>query len=886
MGRNTMSLSIIRRSITLLLTLLVAIGSGSMLMATASWADQTNTSEHDMQNVSDGTLTWGINSEWRKYITGGIANGHIKAEAPATVDDNHRVTWTEATGEINPVAGTGTITYRGSMLSQGHQGVGVPEGSWALDQKFTDIQITLTSPTTAKMSAIVDQPGEAGFPQYNQQRVEIVDLEFTHDELQAGQVDAKAFFTEDGADVFARTNENYQPGKQVDNVKFGIDQAAPPTEPETPVKPAALAVTVSSSTVYEGETVTLNATVTPQLAGRVEFKNSDGTVLAEAATQQGKAQFKTNSLSRGDHTIRAEFTPDSAEYSTAAKNITVSVIKKSSSEGASSSGVQGSMEWGVKESFRNYVTGGIANGKITPSGGAKQARGNGAFTFPQADSGTTWNGSSGKIQYAGNVNFYGHSGVMDVTLSNPVIVVENSNSATLQTTSQGKTITLATIDLAKAKKQELGGDAVRFSSAPVNLHSQGKQFFSHGSSEFYATGEELDRITLTIGEGTKHGTAKPPAASPKSQSNASSNDSSTPAVAETSGEGSAAGSMKWGVSDYFAAYTTEKAGSSSCPTPSKHCAGGQIETSGVGSGWVFPQATGGDWDEENQTGTVNFSGVVNFKGYGMSMFLVSNPSITVQDASTATLHTGNNTSHGKASYPLDLAQGTKTENANGSVTWSNVPVNGSLAGVSASQSIDLDPVTFTVGTASNESFGTSAAGSGEDDESQYEAADTPPTTEGLEVLTPEDQIRQGGRIKIKAEGFDAEDSGVLAVLYENSDGAEPIVLDDTAVADEHGTVEWSGTLPSDATGEHIITLQGSSDAGAEIDILLARATAAMDTTVPTSPNTASSDVLLALTGMQPWEWWASAGSLLSIAGCSTLLVARHRRMQAGSLTDG
>src|SRR5699024_3131049 len=173
---------------------------------------------------------------------------------------------------------------------------------------------------------------------------------------------------------------------------------------------------------------------------------------------------------------------------------------------------------------------------------------------------------------------------------------------------------------------------------------------------------------------------------------------------------------------------------------------------------------------------------------------------------------------------------------------------------------------------------------GDDDEaSQYEAADTPPTTQGLEVLTPADKIRQGGRIKVRAEGFDAADSGVLAVLYEN--GGAPIVLDDTAVADEDGTVEWSGTLPRDATGEHVITLQGSSAAGAEIDILLAQATAAVDTTEATSPNEGS-DLLLALTGMQPWEWWASAGSLLSIAGCSSLLVARHRRAQAWSVTNG
>src|SRR5699024_2739546 len=141
---------------------------------------------------------------------------------------------------------------------------------------------------------------------------------------------------------------------------------------------------------------------------------------------------------------------------------------------SSGSEVEGSIDWGVRKSFRDYVTGGIAQGKITASGGAEQAAGNGSFSFPQAADGTDWNGTMAEIQYAGNVNFYGHDGVMDVTLSNPVIVVEDSSSAKLQTQFQGNNITLANIDLSKAKKQELDGQAVRFSSAPVTLHSQGQ----------------------------------------------------------------------------------------------------------------------------------------------------------------------------------------------------------------------------------------------------------------------------------------------------------------------------------------------------------------------------------------------------------------------------
>ena len=87
------------------------------------------------------------------------------------------------------------------------------------------------------------------------------------------------------------------------------------------------------------------------------------------------------------------------------------------------------------------------------------------------------------------------------------------------------------------------------------------------------------------------------------------------------------------------------------------------------------------------------------------------------------------------------------------------------------------------------------------------------------MLTPADRIRAGGRIQLQASGFDADDTGVLVVLYGTGDDTGPIVLDEGAAADADGLVTWSGTLPDDVTGDHVITLQGSFDAGAEIEIL-------------------------------------------------------------------
>lgn len=49
----------------------------------------------------------------------------------------------------------------------------------------------------------------------------------------------------------------------------------------------------------------------------------------------------------------------------------------------------GTLDWGVKQSFRSYVVGTVAKGEITTSDGASQASGNGAFTFVDATGSTT-----------------------------------------------------------------------------------------------------------------------------------------------------------------------------------------------------------------------------------------------------------------------------------------------------------------------------------------------------------------------------------------------------------------------------------------------------------------------------------------------------------------
>lgn len=87
--------------------------------------------------------------------------------------------------------------------------------------------------------------------------------------------------------------------------------------------------------------------------------------------------------------------------------------------GAASTEVRGGLDWGVKESFRNYLKGGVAKGDVAASNGAK-INANGSYHFPAA----SFNATSKIAAYSGTVSMTGHDGALQVQLSNLRVDVE------------------------------------------------------------------------------------------------------------------------------------------------------------------------------------------------------------------------------------------------------------------------------------------------------------------------------------------------------------------------------------------------------------------------------------------------------------------------------
>lgn len=166
--------------------------------------------------------------------------------------------------------------------------------------------------------------------------------------------------------------------------------------------------------------------------------------------------------------------------------------------------VEGSLVWGVKSSFRSYVTGSIAKGAISLSGGASSS--GGAFRFGQT--GTDWTSSFGTstTSYGGSVRFTGHSGILDLTFSNPRVRIDSASSGTLIVTVNGSTVEMGRLNLAAASRSNVDG-GVSYSNVPVTLTAAGARVFSYGSSQFYSAGEAMDSASFVIGANATGGAA-------------------------------------------------------------------------------------------------------------------------------------------------------------------------------------------------------------------------------------------------------------------------------------------------------------------------------------------------------------------------------------------
>ncbi|WP_327252476.1 HtaA domain-containing protein [Streptomyces sp. NBC_01244] len=194
------------------------------------------------------------------------------------------------------------------------------------------------------------------------------------------------------------------------------------------------------------------------------------------------------------------------------------------------------VDWGVRRTFREYVSGSIGQGKWELADGAQD--GGALFRFPQGEG--AYDGAKGTLDaaFAGSVHFTGAH--LDLKLAKLTAKVENGKgvlSADVTTGTDTKTaVPLVEFD-AKGLKTE--GGLATLTEAPATLTEGGAQAFkSMAAVSMYAAGTEMDPVSLAV---ALDGAAKLPALPNLGSTAAPPAPAATPAAAAKADESSNTG---------------------------------------------------------------------------------------------------------------------------------------------------------------------------------------------------------------------------------------------------------------------------------------------------------------------------------------------------------
>ncbi|MEU2597136.1 HtaA domain-containing protein [Streptomyces hirsutus] len=287
----------------------------------------------------------------------------------------------------------------------------------------------------------------------------------------------------------------------------------------------------------------------------------------------------------------------------------------------------GRLDWGIKSSFQSYITGPVAKGSFSLTGGAATVGGSG-FRFHSATGG--YDGETGgfRASFSGGVRFLGHATEsgghqLDLTISSPTVSVSGS-SGTLYVdvvskargtgaVTTSRQVPFASLSLGGIDMRG-GGTSVVLDNLPATLTSQGARSFAG----YYTAGTALDPVSLSA---DVQQAAARPSGTPESKSK-------SPEFKETAKKKQAAkdgaeladGAVDWGVRRTFREYVTGDIAK-----------GGWTLSSGALDGGALYRFPGGEGTFEDGDLTAAFDGTVRFTGENGLDLRLSAVRVTVED---------------------------------------------------------------------------------------------------------------------------------------------------------------------------------------------------------------------------------------------------------------
>lgn len=417
--------------------------------------------------VESGTLSWDIRESFLKYLAS-FAHGSVNVEGmEKTAAGGFK--YTQASGVYNPETKTGQINFAGTAEFTGHNG--------QLKSTIKNMRLVVVN-GKGTLVADVDALTRDG-------------KSVSKTGLAIAEVDLSSASVKDG--VFSAQNAAVSLTDEGSDVLFagqyrGADNA---------MAPLSFSVKLSEQTAE-------NTVEVPRVS---ENKSSDNKGSENGSSDNSSSNSSDSSGANGSGSNGSAGTSGSVSNGGSSSNgsvsnnpaqpvcVPVTRTREVQEQGASDGTIKSAnLGWGVRDSFRNYVRGGIANGSWELNGTSYSSD---AFNWSNGTG--TFKGGKGSISFSGSVRFTGHHGILDTTIANPRLEI-NGNSGTLYATMNsndpsGKATNYGEVALLKVDLSGLqsSSDAVSVNGAATTLTAEGAKAFAG----FYDAGKDMAPLSFS-----------------------------------------------------------------------------------------------------------------------------------------------------------------------------------------------------------------------------------------------------------------------------------------------------------------------------------------------------------------------------------------------------
>ena len=417
--------------------------------------------------VESGTLSWDIRESFLKYLTS-FAHGSVNVDGLEKTAAGG-LKYTQASGVYNPETKTGQINFAGTAEFTGHNG--------QLKSTIKNMRLVVVN-GKGTLVADVDALTRDG-------------KSVSKTGLAIAEVDLSGASVKDG--VFSAQNAAVALTDEGSEVLFagqyrGSDNAMAPLSFSVKLSEQTAENTVEVPRVSENKSSDSNSS---ENKGSENSSSDNGSSNSTGNSGSDGSAGTSGSVSNGGSSSNGSVSNNPAQPVCVPVTRTREVQEQGASDGTIKSANLG---WGVRDSFRNYVRGGIANGSWELNGTSYSSD---AFNWSNGTG--TFKGGKGSISFSGSVRFTGHHGILDTTIANPRLEI-NGNSGTLYATMNsndpsGKATNYGEVALLKVDLSGLqsSADAVSVNGAATTLTAEGAKAFAG----FYDAGKDMAPLSFS-----------------------------------------------------------------------------------------------------------------------------------------------------------------------------------------------------------------------------------------------------------------------------------------------------------------------------------------------------------------------------------------------------